>query len=195
MLDRVSVSVALTTIIAVLAKLALLYREAAESWFDKPVDQQVVYLLLITIFLVFFRGKMMHDDSDFFRDLESGEAFKSDDHAKARIKTGLLTAYLSWLCWGPVVYFLERPVVLAYWLIISLGFSTLWLLADIATRELPKTDQEAKKRYWFLGANIVYAIPLIVIAKQVVPSAIAAGALVLILFLDWIVSDTFGPFA
>jgi hypothetical protein len=42
MLDRVSVSVALATIMAVLGKLALLYRDAHESWFqgNKNEDEE-----------------------------------------------------------------------------------------------------------------------------------------------------------
>ena len=63
MLDRVSVSIALATIVAILAKLALLYKDAHESWFNGSAGQAVVYLLLIAVFMIFFRGKMMHDDA------------------------------------------------------------------------------------------------------------------------------------
>lgn len=195
MLDRVSVSVALATIFAVLGKLALLYRAANESWFRNRVDQEIFYIALISVFLIFFRGKMMHDDSAFFKELANGKKFKNDKNAKVRIKSGLMAGYLSWLCWAPAIYFLERPKTLGWWLVASIGISTIWLFTDIKTRELPDSDPEAKKRRWFLYVNIIYAVPLIFMATQLVLAACAAGLLVLILVLDWLVSDTFGPFA
>lgn len=195
MLDRVSASVSLATIIAVLAKVGILYSAAHESWFRERIDQEVLYFALIAVFLIFFRGKMMHDDSAFFKDLEAGDKFKDDPHAKARIKSGLMAGYLAWLCWVPAIYFLERPSALGWWLLVSLGFLTAWLLVDIVTRKVPNTDPEAKKRPWFLFANIFYAIPLILLGIQAIPAAASAAILVLILLLDWLFSDTFGPFA
>lgn len=191
MLDRVSVSIALTTIMAVLAKVGLLYREANESWFTDTVDQDVLYVVLIAAFLMFFRGKMMHDDSAFFRDLE-GKRFKEDPHSKARIKSGLMVGYLSWLCWGPVIYFLDRPTPLAWWLLVSLGLSTAWLVVDILTRRAPDEDTEAKKRPWWVLANVVYAVPLLLMAHAVVPPVAAAALLVVILTVDWLGSDALG---
>jgi hypothetical protein len=193
MLDRVSVSIALTTIIAVLGKAAFLYKDAHETWFTTIVDGDVLYVVLITIFMVFFRGKMMHDDSAFFTDLERGEKFKGDNNAKARIKAGLLTGYMSWLCWGPAIYFLEIPRDVAWWLLMSLFFSSLWLLADIVTRKLPDSDPEAKRRPIFLFVNLLYAVPLVLMANKVILADIAAGILVVVLLWDWILSDPLGP--
>ena len=94
MLDRVSVSITLATIIAVIGKLGLLYSASHESWFVERIDREVAYFALIGVFLIFFRGKMMHDDSVFFEELKS-EKFKKDAYAKARTKSGLLLGYLS----------------------------------------------------------------------------------------------------
>jgi hypothetical protein len=191
MLDRVSVSVTLATIIAILAKLGLLYSSSHETWFDERLDLEVAYFALIGVFMVFFRGKMMHDDSVFFDELKS-EKFRKDAHAKARIKSGLLLGYLSWFCWAPAIYFLDRPGVLGWWLLVSLALLTLWLVADIATRTNPD-DPELKKRHFFVVMNIVYAVPLMLLAVKKGPAAVWAGVLVVILAIDWIKSDTLSP--
>jgi uncharacterized membrane protein SirB2 len=187
-LDRVSVSVTLTTIIAILAKLGLLYSSSHEAWFDERFDLEVVYFVLVGAFLIFFRGKMMHDDSVFFEELKSSK-FKKDAHAKARTKSGLLLGYLSWFCWAPAIYFLERPSAVGWWLVISLALSTLWLVADIATRT-SGDDPELKKRYVFLVANVAYAIPLVLLGTKKGPPAVWVGALLVILVIDWLKSDT-----
>ena len=193
MLDRVSVSVTLATIIAVIAKLGLLYSADHETWFDERIDQRIVYFALIGTFLIFFRGKMMHDDSVFFEELKS-EKFKKDPHAKARTKSGLLLGYLSWFCWAPAIYFLDRPSALGWWLLISLALSTLWLIADIATRS-SGDDPELKKRYIFVVANIAYAVPLVLLGITKGPPVIWASVLVAILAIDWLKSDTLSPSA
>ena len=71
MLDRISVTVALNTIIAVLAKMAFLDSKVGFfaidnfRWHDTTV-------LIVAIFMIFFRGKMMHDDHQYFTDIEKG---------------------------------------------------------------------------------------------------------------------------
>lgn len=193
MLDRVSVSVTLATIIAVLAKLGLLYAAGHESWFDDKLDLEVAYFALIGTFLVFFRGKMMHDDSIFFEELKS-DKFRKDAHAKARAKSGLLAGYLSWFCWAPAIYFLDRPSAVGWWLLVAVALSTLWLVADIATRS-DRDDPELRKRYVFVVANLAYAVPLVLLAVNKGPAAIWAGVLVVILIIDWLKSDTLSPSA
>jgi hypothetical protein len=188
MLDRVSVSITLATILAVLAKLGLLYAANRETWFLERVDLEVAYFSLIGGFLIFFRGKMMHDDSVFFEELRS-DKFKKDAHAKARAKSGLLIGYLSWFCWAPAIYFLDRPSAVGWWLLISIALSTLWLIADIATRS-SADDPELKKRHVFLVANVAYAVPLVLLGTRVGPPALWAGVLVFILVVDWLKSDT-----
>ena len=195
MLDRASVSIALATIVAVLAKIALLYSAAGEAWFTREVDAELVYVVLIALFLIFLRGKMMHDDSAYFKELESGTVFQNDPHARTRVKFGLFVGYLSWLCWAPAVYFLERPRALAAWLFAALTLSTLWLLGDIFTRSLPNQDVEAKKRKWFFCINVIYLLLLLSVIGRVVDASIAAAGLVLVLLVDWLISDSLGPFA
>ena len=188
MLDRLSVSTSLATIIAVLAKLAILYKDANETWYIDNINQKVLYLILISVFLIFFRGKMMHDDSAFFKDIES-DNFKKDPHSKVRIKSGLMIGYISWLFWAPAIYFLQNPPALSGWLLASIGLSTIWLIIDIMTRKSGE-DKEAKKRPVWVIANILYAVPLILLMTQTFSPAVLATVLVLILLVDWLISDT-----
>jgi hypothetical protein len=185
---------ALTTIVAILAKLALLYSGAGEAWFEQQVDGKLLYIVLASVFMIFLRGKMMHDDSAYFKELEAGTAFKNDRYARVRIKFGLFVGYLSWLCWAPAVYFLERPRAFAAWMLVAIGLSTLWLLGDVFTRQLPNTDPEAKKRKWLLCVNVLYLVALLAMFGKAAPEAAVAVALVLVLVVDWLTSDSFGPF-
>lgn len=194
MLDRLSGSAAFTTIIAVLAKFALLYRASSESWFTTAVDPSVVNILLVAVFLIFLRGKMMHDDSVFFSDLEHGK-FGERTLDKAAVKTGLLVGYLSWICWAPVIYFMEKPRPMAWWLVATLALSTVWLVLDIVTRKLHDRDYEAKKRLWFVLVNVVYCVILVIMANSVCPAVALSGMLLLVLAVDWLALDPFSRFA
>ena len=113
MLERFAISVATTTILAVLAKVALLFHDARNlktgaDWLSEPVQQSVLRILLIATFLVFFRGKMMHDDATFFADLAKPGTFRSTRTARALLKILLPLSYVSWILSGPAIYFLGQ---------------------------------------------------------------------------------------
>lgn len=185
MLDRFSASVATATILAVLGKVALLYHEDQEQgvdWFDNSNDQTVQGYLLLAVFLMFLRGKMMHDDATFFADLETEGAFKDGKGPKFLIKVGLLLGYISWLLWAPAIYFLEDVPRFAGFLIGSLVLSTAWLLIDIVTRKQP----EWRRVFWILP-NAAY-IALLALAYHGFLSFAALGLLV-VLLLDWLSTD------
>jgi hypothetical protein len=190
MLDRLSVAVSLATIFALLAKLALLYKGASPPWFEQGISDEAIYLLLISCFMIFFRGKMMHDDSGFFKDLLS-QKFKDDEHSKFLIKSGIMAGYLSWLCWAPAVYFLETPSITAWCLIVSLAISTVWLVVDIMTRKVSDGDQQAKKRPKWIIINMLYAAPLIGIGNSISLEylQLLSALLILILLVDWWMTD------
>lgn len=103
MLDRLSVSVSLATILAVFAKLVSMFK-FNEDFFKRdtafPHDTTV---LIIATFLIFFRGKMMHDDHQYFTDIDSG---LYRDKNKWFNKFALFLGYNSWLLWAPAIYFL-----------------------------------------------------------------------------------------
>src|ERR1017187_8197453 len=105
MLDRISVTVALNTIIAVLAKMAFLDSKVGFftidnfRWHDTTV-------LIVAIFMIFFRGKMMHDDHQYFTDIEKGRYKNAEGADIWWNKIGLFLGYLSWIVWAPAIYFM-----------------------------------------------------------------------------------------
>ena len=103
MLERFSVSVSAATILAVLGKIALLYNhdlQADSDWFEGPISHEVFCYFLVAFFLIFFRGKMMHDDASFFKEIEDGEKFKAGPKNRFVISLGVFLGYISWLFCG-----------------------------------------------------------------------------------------------
>jgi hypothetical protein len=188
MLERFSISIAAATILATLGKLALLYHadvDAGKDWFVGPVEQPILCHLLLAVFLIFFRGKMMHDDGMFFCDLAKGGIFKSGTSWKLLIKIGLLLGYISWLLWAPAIYFLDDRYRFAGFLIASLSLSTFWLIIDILTR----TTLEWRRAFWVIP-NTFY-IGFLVLLMQPSWASLATVALLIVLVIDWLVSDPF----
>ncbi len=187
-LERFSISISAATIIGVLAKLAFLYNEDKQKgndWFTGPIDQKILTTLLLAIFLIIFRGKIMHDDVNFFADLGTQGVFKSDNTAKILIKLGLFCAYVSWLLWAPAIYFLADHDRVFYFLTASLAFSTIWLVLDIVTRE--KVDW---KRALWIVVNMGLVVALDALRS---PSFASVAAILLLTFsvFDWLISDPF----
>lgn len=188
MLERFSITISATTIIAVLGKVALLYRadrDTGKDWFVGDIDQNILCHILLGIFLIFFRGKMMHDDASFFIELAAPGKFKSDRVSKGFIKFGLLLGYLSWLLWAPAIYFLEDRPRFASCLILSLILSTIWLLIDIWTR----VKADINRAIWIFP-NLFYVTFLVVLQYPPWATAGAAG-LLLVVIIDWLVTDPF----
>jgi hypothetical protein len=186
MLGRFSISISVATIIGILGKLAFIYhneREAGKDWFAGPVDQAVLCYLLLAVFLVFFRGKMMHDDATFFADIDKNDIFKSGRGWKLLIKLGLLCGYSSWLLWAPAIFFLEDLGRISGFLIASLLLSTIWLIIDILTR----ITLEWRRAFWVIP-NIFYVGFLALMAQPNWASLSVIGLLV-VLVIDWLVSD------
>ncbi len=191
MYDRISVSVALATIITVMAKLGFEYTSTGSTWFTEDVDARALYLLLAGLFAIFFRGKMMHDDNAFFGDLEKGEAFKTDSGAIRRIKLGLVAGYFSWLCWGPAIFFLNAPKTFGKWMVLSLICSTIWLLLDISTRtDANIGTADGKKRPWWVAVNLVYMAGHLCFIVSDESPALVAAFLLFVLVLDWLFMDS-----
>lgn len=185
MLDRLNVSVSVATMVAVFAKLAILFENERRSWLDGNFSPLALYCLVIALFLVFLRGKMMHDDSAFFADIESGK-FKNDTKAKRLAKVGLILGYISWMLWAPAIYFLEHPKVLAAFMFVAFLLSTIWLGVDELTREKPDSN-----RAWWIVFNVFYLIGFVAILFGG-NALLIAFYLVLVLFIDWINSDPIG---
>jgi len=159
--------------------------DAGKDWFVGPVEQPIVCHLLLAVFLIFFRGKMMHDDATFFSDLAKQGTFKSDKSSKLLIKIGLLLGYVSWLLWAPAIYFLEGRNRFAGFLIASLTLSTFWLIIDILTR----SALEWRRAFWVIP-NAFY-IGFLVLLVQPSWASVAAIGLLIVLIIDWLVSDPF----
>lgn len=185
MLDRLSVSLAIATIVAVLAKITYLYEQSGRSWFVHDVNQETLYYILIGIFLVFLRGKMMHDDSGYFQDIDAGK-FETDWGSIAVLKIGLLSGYLSWLLWAPGIYTLDEPEKSSVFFGTSLLISTAWLVSDIVTRK--GLD---KRRAWWVVLNLIYIAGFVVIFWGGVPPSLPAAIMVFFLFVDWVTNDPF----
>lgn len=133
MLDRVNVSISLAIIFSILARLALLYGQGDSHSIYIPIDSDSeVYLIFITLFLIFFKGKVMHDDSQFFEDLDNGHF----NHPKWT-KFGVFIGYWSWFLWAPIIFMLDQPVMVANYLAGSLLLSSLWLVIDMKCRKVP----------------------------------------------------------
>lgn len=185
MLDRLNVSVSVATMLAVLAKLAILFEADRRSWLDGVFSQSALYCFAIAFFLVFFRGKMMHDDSAFFADIESGK-FKDDPAARRLAKIGLVLGYLSWMLWAPAIYFLEYPKVVAAFMLAAFFLSTIWLAVDILTR-----SNLDSRRVWWIVSNLLYLAGFGAILVGV-NALLISVLLVLLLFIDWVASDPIG---
>jgi len=188
MLERFSITISAATIAAVLGKLALLYstdRTLNKDWLSGDIDQTVLCNVLLALFLIFFRGKMMHDDASFFVKLTTPGNFKEDQSAKFRIRIGLLIGYISWLLWAPAIFFLEDHRRFAWCLIISLLLSTVWLLIDLSTRQ----TEDPIRAIWVFP-NLFYIVFLLLL--QYTPWAVAmATAMLLVLIIEWFLTDPF----
>lgn len=193
-LERFSISISSATILAVLAKAALLHhldKEAGNDWLVVgQVDQEVVVYLLLTIFLVFFRGKMMHDDATFFSELEGDKnkqeedkVFKHDNLSNFIIKLGLVFGYISWILWAPAIYFLDDPTRFSGFLIGSLTLSSFWLVIDILTR----IRLEWRRAFWIIP-NAFY-IMVLSLMQFTSWSLLSAIGLLVVLLIDWLISD------
>jgi hypothetical protein len=186
MLERFSISIAAATIIGVLGKLALLYhtdKEAGKDWFSGPIQQAVFCNLMLAIFLIFFRGKIMHDDATFYSDLSKEGTFKSGRLWRFLIKFGLLLGYISWLLWAPAIYFLDDHTVFSGFLITSLVLSTFWLIIDLLTRTVP----EWRRAFWVIP-NVFYIGFLVLLLLPAWAPRAAIGLLAVLIF-DWLISD------
>lgn len=191
--QNISVSITLATVLSVLAKLALLYHDGGQLWFTDGVDGDSFYVVLLGVFLIFFRGKMMHDDDEFYASIDRGD-FSKEPKKQRILKAGLILGYISWLCWAPVIYFMEVPTTMSRWMLVSLGASTAWLITDILTREKNKgATREALKRWWWVVVNVAYAAPFLCLALGLEWAPHMAAALVLLLILDWLFLDSLLP--
>jgi hypothetical protein len=194
MLERFAISVATTTILAVLAKVAVLFHDAKNpqtggDWLSEPVQQTVLRILLIATFLVFFRGKMMHDDATFFADLAKPGTFRSNRTARALLKVLLPLSYVSWILWGPAIYFMDEPRRLSDFMIASLVLSTICLVLDLVAR----TAREWRRFAWILP-NVVYVAGFLLIRDPAAHERLATWGtflLLLCLVVDWLVTDPF----
>lgn len=173
---------------AVLGKLALLYstdKADDKDWLTGDIDQTVLCNILLALFLIFFRGKMMHDDASFFVDLATPGKFREDKGARRRIRFGLLIGYISWLLWAPAIFLLEDHNRFACSLIVSLLLSTVWLLIDLSTR----TTEDPIRAVWVLP-NLFYIGFLLLMQYE--PWAVAAAAgMLLVLIIEWFLTDPF----
>jgi hypothetical protein len=188
MLERFTITIATTTVLAVLGKVALLYRDALQSgrdWFQGPVEQSLLAQLMLSLYLIFFRGKMMHDDATFCADLVKPEIFKRTGVWSLLIKFGFFLGYLSWLFWAPAIYFLDNPTRLSGFLITAIALSTIWLVIDVLTRR----NLEWRRAFWIIP-NILY-IGFLVLYVNPHWASISAAGLLMILTIEWLISDPF----
>ena len=188
--QNISVSITMATVLSVLAKIAVLHHEDGQSWFINGNNADALFIILIGVFMIFFRGKMMHDDDAFFVAVDRGE-FQSTPQAKRILKIGLILGYIAWLCWAPAIYFMEKPQVLSLWMLLAMSASTGWLITDIITRKPRKGGtHEAEKRWWWVALNVAYAAPFICMLIDVEKAPHMSVVLVILLILDWIFLDS-----
>ncbi|MBK9149196.1 MAG: hypothetical protein IPM12_15430 [Flavobacteriales bacterium] len=191
--QNISVSITLATVLSVLAKLAMQHHESGHTWFETGVSASSLYVILMGVFMIFFRGKMMHDDDEFFASVDRGD-FKASAKAKRTLKAGLILGYISWLCWAPAIYFLEDPYVMSWCMLAALVASTAWLITDILSRKPAKDDTpEAMKRWWWVAVNLGYAAPLVCMLLHLESAPYMAAVLLALLILDWLFLDSLLP--
>lgn len=189
MFDRISVSVSLSTILAVMARLVFLLKFKPGFFASNTFFPQDVTILIVAVFMIFFRGKMMHDDHQYFTDIERGRYSGTNKWVN---KFGLFLGYVSWLLWAPAIYFLGNWSVFGIFMFFSLLVSLLWALLDYENipAESPRhTDQ--KQHIWVL-ANLAYIAPMLVFwfsdDTQQMFRFLASIFLVLVLIIDWLIS-------
>lgn len=197
MFNSISVSISLTTIIAVLTKLAfLLHPDAGAALFgNKDNVWHDTTVLIIAIFMIFFRGKMMHDDHQYFTDIEKGRYRKTGKWVN---KFGLFLGYVSWILWAPAIYFLGDWLKFGSFMIASILVSTIWAVIDSFEippgSPRPKNDKQHPwivQHYWIL-TNIGYITLFVLILcssdKLKMLTLWSAIILLVILIVDWLVS-------
>jgi len=191
MFNSISVSISLTTIIAVLTKLAfLLHPESGAALFgNKDNVWHDTTILIIAVFLIFFRGKMMHDDHQYFTDIEKG---RYRNTGKWVNKFGLFLGYISWILWAPAIYFLGDWSKFGAFMFFSLLISLFWALIDYENIPEDSPRHPDKKQHYWVLANIAYIAPILLFwVSNDADQMFRFGAsifLLIVLIIDWLVS-------
>ena len=144
-------------------------------------------IVLVAAFLIFFRGKMMHDDHLYFADIDDGlyHGFRG-----RRIHLGLMLGYVSWLLWAPAIYYLTEWRIFGLLMGASILLSTFWAALD----EVPKNSSRFsdKKHFVWIVSNAIYMVLFCMIAFADVKDGWSrfAGAvgLLFVLCVDWLYS-------
>jgi hypothetical protein len=201
MLDRISVTVALGSILAVLAKFVELIKTHSTTkdehaflhslieFDDVPIFRSDSTMVAVLIFLIFLRGKMMHDDHQYFVDIEKG---RYHDANRVANRFGLFLGYLSWLAWGPAIFYFPNWNVFGGCMMAAIMLSTIWCAIDLGN--IPKTSPrfQHKKQYGWIICNILYIVLFAAVgfcpAYGGMLRLICAIMLLIVLFIDWLFS-------
>jgi hypothetical protein len=198
MFDRISVTITIGTLLAILGKLVQVVQNAPPksdpnafihalyNLHNQKIFRADLALVLVLIFLFFFRGKMMHDDHQYFVDIEKGRyrgAPSSVNHF------GLLLGYLSWLAWGPALYYFPHWKIFSTCMIVSLSLSTIWAAIDQGQIPPDSPRFATKKQYGWIAFNVTYiglfAVLGFLPAGNDLDRLFAAIILLCVLIVDW----------
>jgi hypothetical protein len=203
MFDRISVTVALASIVAVLAKFVELIKTHSTSKdehaflhslieFDNvPIFRSDSTMVAVLIFLMFMRGKMMHDDHQYFLDIEKGRY--RDVKNRMANRFGLFFGYLSWLAWAPAIFYFPSWNIFGGCMVAAFMFSTIWSAIDLGIIPESSPRFNRKKQYGWIIFNILYIFLFAAIgfcpAYGGMLRLICAVTLLVVLLIDWLFSD------
>ena len=184
MFDKFSVSISVATILGVLGKLAFMYSNGSLSIVNDKLLSTITTLLL-AIYLIFLRGKMMHDDSFYFIALENKTR-------KLKSRIALLLGYISWLFWAPAVFFLENLATVGICMTISFIFSSAWIEMDFDKKEIIPTVTWLFLNMLYIAFFLTMGILSLLSKLQPWVAVIISALLLLLLIYDWVESDPIG---
>jgi hypothetical protein len=199
MLDRISVSVSLATILAVLGKLAFLFdsKNGSGLFANDNTFWHDITIILVAVFMILFRAKMMHDDHQYFKDIEMGRYSGANQGLN---KFAIFLGYVSWLLWGPAICFLDKWPVFGIFMATSMSVSLIW--AAIDSEQIPPSSprykrKEGKPDSWIVQHswvmfNFGYIIAFLFFTSNHEHEMFkfwSAVGLLVIFIADWFISD------
>jgi hypothetical protein len=111
--------------------------------------------LLLALFVVLFRIKMHFDDNEYFASFNK--------HTSPLRYFGVVLAIIVWISMAVSAGTVDRPEVSAWFLLVSLLVSTLWIATHIADMFVVD-DDTSKNTSWqrlaWITSNIVYCLCL-----------------------------------
>jgi hypothetical protein len=111
--------------------------------------------LLLALFIILFRVKMHFDDNEYFAGF--------DKHTSPLMYFGIVLAIIVWISMAVAAGTVDRPEVSAWFLLVSILVSTLWIATHITDMfiDTRSTSQNTSlQRLAWIISNIVYCLCL-----------------------------------